>query len=734
MLITFYATVACAPMRAENREHNMRRLRLKVCFLFVPSIPALQILHPFAPPRQRRVRNIVPSLHREEFGLGSPLKDRVLFSKYTDIAVNNILKMSPDIDGNTDQPEEKDLGFGSTVCRVVAVSDGKIPRSKRILPPSFSQKPKILEKLDSIYNAISHVETRSLAYMDRKSDRAYSIQEEERLVTLLRKSLEDAGFERFSRRDLDLCDALNAGYLLRLSIDPDLRDLNPYLLKEFYPECAEKNENDDVLFDGKVLIYRRGYSTEVTTGRLLLPKLDYLQARIVQRSVSAATRQLGLIERNARNKISVFANSVRRSVVKASGQLMTPLSIHVRQKLLREEELNDEDLSSKAENTFFKLSRYGGRNVKFIGSPDLNDALTPFLICELTDKPMDERTIQNVDQEIREALNEGKFTCAYDSERRTNIPLPKTLLKRVSISSIVDVVSKEGRSKLLKRFFSQSELVEPTYEEVIVIWRPSAKKQRAPLKVLPPKLMYDLAEILDMEKLLPRKQVPSQESDPLPLEIRAFADVPMANLPAVLPKTKLVFRPADALLNDFISVATFALIAFSFKFDSPRLDLIAIISFGLWTFRTIIRYSNKLARYDLLVKRFLTSKIAHRDAGALKYISTDAGSQRALRASLVHSWLLQRTSKQFYMSLTREQLIQGGLKGVNDSLATDEHVNIDIGAALKDLEDLKLIKFDGQDLESVEDQETAVSTLTSTWMSIFNEERRSLQGLVGRRK
>ena len=31
------------------------------------------------------------------------------------------------------------------------------------------------------------------------------------------------------------------------------------------------------------------------------------------------------------------------------------------------------------------------------------------------------------------------------------------------------------------------------------------------------------------------------------LEIRNFEGVPMSNLPAVLPKTKVMFRPADAL-------------------------------------------------------------------------------------------------------------------------------------------------------------------------------------------
>ena len=664
-------------------------------------------------------------------------------------ANDTMMQIKRSVGSSTLRSERSDVGFGSTVCRVVAMSDGKIPSSKHCLPASLTKPPHILEKLDVIFHAISHAETKRLSYMDKRYKGAYSKEEEQKLVTVLKNSLEDAGFELLSQRDLDLCDALNAGYLLRLSIDPDVRDLDPGTLKEFYPEKIEKNETGDVLFDGRVLVYRRGYSSEVTTGRLLLPKLDYLQASLVQRSVAAATTQLGVIEKNALTSFNRITDELRLSVFKIFDCLFTPFSNATGLKASIAKVANDDLVKIGPKSILFKLARYGGRKLKIVGSPDINNELTPFLICEVTDTPVNGQSQStdmvavkesNGDHGMYDLLVRGEYTCEYDSENTHGTELlPTTLLKRVSISSIVDVFTREGRAKFAKRFFSQSELVEPTFEEVVVVWRPSTRKVRTPRKIVLPRLLYDLAEVLDMENALPERPKPLPEPTPLPLEIRAFNSVPMANLPAVLPKTTLVFRPADALVNDFISVATFALVAFSFKFDNPRLDLIAIISLGFWIFRTIIRYSNKLARYDLLVKKFLTSKIAHRDSGALKYITTEAGSQRALRAALVHSWLLDRMERDSQTSggvssfLTRENLIQEGYLEVNNALATDQLVDINISAALNDLEDLQLIKFSGANLESVKGQDSAYSTLKSTWMSVFDDDNLTLPELTGRR-
>jgi len=144
-----------------------------------------------------------------------------------------------------------------------------------------------------------------------------------------------------NQRDLDLCSALNAGYLLRLSLLPDVKELDPCIGKEFYPELYEQKEKqidngpkgtkkgtkdvistDQLLFDGRVLIFCRGYSKEIGTGRLLLPKLDYLQASLVQRSSTALTRKFGAVERQLEDFVFDIILKFNNAVEGAYRQIM----------------------------------------------------------------------------------------------------------------------------------------------------------------------------------------------------------------------------------------------------------------------------------------------------------------------------------------------------------------------------------------------------------------------------
>ena len=211
----------------------------------------------------------------------------------------------------------------------------------------------------------------------------------------------------------------------------------------------------------------------------------------------------------------------------------------------------------------------------------------------------------------------------------------------------------------------------------------------------------------------------------------------MANLPAVLPKTKLIFRPADAFVFDLISVLSFAAIIGSIRFDNPRLDFIAIVSVGLWLIRTVLRYSNKLARYDLLVKTFLTSKITYRNGGALRYVLNEAGLQRAKRATLVYMWLnetfnnknnknVQRSGLFGENLLLRSQLVQNGQHDVQRMMNTMKRTPVDMDAALNDLEELQLVRRldDAGQLLDFSDEETDVSqALQRTWLSLFTTSR-----------
>jgi hypothetical protein len=276
--------------------------------------------------------------------------------------------------------------------------------------------------------------------------------------------------------------------------------------------------------------------------------------------------------------------------------------------------------------------------------------------------------------------------------------------------------------------------VEPTYEEVVAIWRPLLEKPFPKAKLRPPKFVYDVAEIFEIDDKLPELPVPEPEPLPRPLEIRAFDGVPMANVPAVLPKTKLLFRPADAFVFDLVTIVSLFAVFGSVRFDNPRLDLLALVSGTLWIVRTVIRYSNKLARYDLLVKKFLTSKISHRNSGALKYITRAAGTQRAIRTALVHLWLARLRKGTKGGMITRQSLIKDGSSGVNNILETSQTVRVDIEAALNDLVDLDLIGFseDGETLLYVRDDETVMETLKTTWNKLF-EDKLSLGRMLGRR-
>jgi hypothetical protein len=256
-------------------------------------------------------------------------------------------------------------------------------------------------------------------------------------------------------------------------------------------------------------------------------------------------------------------------------------------------------------------------------------------------------------------------------------------------------------------------------------------------KIYPPKIVTDLADILDIDGF---EQPPKGKNRPSTgsLEIRNFQEVPMSNIQAVLPKTKLVLRPADALLFDSISLVTFALVAGSIRLDSPRLDLLAVISVSLWIFRTAIRYSNKLARYDLLVKNFLTSKLSHRNDGALKYLISESGLQRAIRASLVHSWIsdicmpsertessaaIDTSSSENRTLINLSKIQKSCIDDINKMLKTDMEVQIDVDRALKDLEDLRLVRFtaDGQELAEVMSTTNSTDTIKEAWGKLLLE-------------
>lgn len=677
-----------------------------------------------------------------------------------------------DDDADSDDEQERN---GEQLCRICTSADGEIPMSA--LPPHILNS-NIRRRLDAIYHATSHQETGSLKYMksEKQSSRQqlqsqgmmstgvelpsqdvsaglsdleeqFDEEEERRLVSMIRSSLEDGGFELLDQRDLDLCNALNAGYLLRLSIQPDLKGCDPKIAEQFYPErfgTMRKDDDgdastaiadtsggessstlaDEFLFDGRILVFRRGYAEEVTIGRLLLPKLDYLQASIVQRSARIVTGRLARLERWVVRKCYEISGSVLAKTTDVLSKIPLPAIVKSNWRNATEAKLLvDETTGSNMndETKILKLNRYGGSREQFVASPDLSEAINPFLVCETV--------TGSSNSSMSDALNTEELSCEYDANyhNRTAGPeRPMRLLRRVSISNLVDFFSPQGRREIVRGYFEKAKLVEPTYEEVVVVWRPLPKKRPKVIKeVEPPKALIEVAEIFGVDDKLPeklkKKRKAKKKTDSLPsIKIRAFTDVPMANLPAVLPKTKLVFRPADAFVFDTISLFSLAAVLASQRFDNPKFDIIAIVSVSLWIIRTTFRYSNKLARYDLLVNKFLKERISHRGANALKYLSSEAATQKATRATLLYStlqrWFKEKSDED---PMQRDEILERGAREVNEALCTDRLINVASDSTLTDLESLGAIRFVDGSVEEVLSEDDLSKRLKIRWSDVL---------------
>jgi hypothetical protein len=528
---------------------------------------------------------------------------------------------APVLDSKEDEeedspPDEEDF---DPICRVVASSDNKLPPTvaSKLSPSS----KKLLDKIELLYTAQTKKELRELSFLqpvsmsfDWKVDAESTIAktnddaQETKLISILKRSLDDGGFKLMDKRDLDLCYALNAGYLLRLSLFPDLKHLD-CIGKEFYPALQTNgtevsDPTEQLILDGKVLIFRRGYTKEITKGRLLLPKLDYLQTSLVQKSAGSITRKLAAFEQMSEEILTNFVAQVNDYLQKTNQRLMQKCSDLVFDvldsvglsnnsyvanmmskngtiSLANHTTLNgsgsqSSNMTSKTTyvrgNKIFKLDRY-----ELGSSLDINDAtISPFLLCEMGNETCP------VERDIYDAIDAGVIESAsiYKSSA-------VRLLERISIENCVDFFSRKGRRKLLTNYFKSSTLLEPSYEELVVIWRPSKKKMK---RINPPRWMYEAAKIFDLEDQLPSLRMQPQKilgDEREELEIKAFNDVPMANILAVLPKNKLIFRPADAFVFDFVSLATFLATAGSLKFDSPKLDLLALVSVTLFAVRTV---------------------------------------------------------------------------------------------------------------------------------------------------
>ena len=210
-------------------------------------------------------------------------------------------------------------------------------------------------------------------------------------------------------------------------------------------------------------------------------------------------------------------------------------------------------------------------------------------------------------------------------------------LPRVSIEDVVSLRDAGGRRRLLASLCRRSRLVEPTYKEVVVLWRPQ------PLPPPPPALWR--RPRLRRPRLRRAAAAPPPPPPSRALQMRLYEEVPIANYAVVLPESKLTFRGTDALRLDAVTLLSLSVLFVQFfvrRIGSGAapgggggVRLLFGGSAAALLLRTFFGYSNARNRYDLFASRFVTSHIATTGTAVARYLRWQADLQRARRAGLL---------------------------------------------------------------------------------------------------
>ena len=114
------------------------------------------------------------------------------------------------------------------------------------------------------------------------------------------------------------------------------------------------------------------------------------------------------------------------------------------------------------------------------------------------------------------------------------------LVERVSIADEVSIGTTGGKRRLASSLFRKCELVEPTFEQVLLIWR-----RRTPAAEPPRRLLRGAITVLvgrrrgEREGALGQRRRSSPPSSLPSIEMEIFEEVPMANLGVVLPGSRV---------------------------------------------------------------------------------------------------------------------------------------------------------------------------------------------------
>lgn len=292
----------------------------------------------------------------------------------------------------------------------------------------------------------------------------------------LRSNLKAAGYRPLSERDVSLAAALKPAYLLRLSLAPSLSRLDATVLGNASAALVDRASGrvlaDPIpdVYGGRLCVFFRGHDVECNRGRFLIEKLAYLQGSLLQKvtlapalaasaqmdGISESERRMERFSRRVSTGLRVWLRALVRKLVPTGGA-------RIRRWLVRKLTNAPHSLLSKP------LYRYAGL-VKSETRPGESD-LSRFVLL-----PEDDHL-----------TSDGSTPTAAPSGD-ASVAAPRPFVERVTIADVL--AGPSGRrlprplaavrrlTGLIDALISPCELVEPTFAELIVVWRPQPSREQ----------------------------------------------------------------------------------------------------------------------------------------------------------------------------------------------------------------------------------------------------------------
>jgi len=465
---------------------------------------------------------------------------------------------------------------------------------------------------------------------------------EDRFLTNCRQLLERANFEPLSKEMWDF--ALKANYVTTLPIEPDFDTLDGNLLGDY--NKAHPNEGEAKLpdFVDKVWIYTRGMDVDQTSSKFVKEKIDILVQNLVTYAKNKYFTKKKPADAKDTKDASKSGGDKKEAKEGAKDGKKEGSSKEEQKKEKKDDDKQEDKDSDNTDKPKEEKPRKHSRSASKANKKEVNpekeskkadskeeakeDGVatspesTPKSKEEKRTRPRRDSRAVKGDGHKKHKHREKKSKKKVEEE----VADPDVMVyERKSLKSQVGDITKMGH------LFNEVTVQEPRFKEVVMLYR--VKRKTPPLSKT-------------------KKKDPMANNDPQMNNIflRAFRDIPMADVKVALPKCKTKLSALDFItIVVTLAIAVISLIVNLMTEAGGYVGLMSMVTFAGVAFKVYSSYNSLMILYEKTVLNLLTKKTINTNSGLLTWLIDEVQAQEWKEAVLGYFFLLLKVRSIFLL-------------------------------------------------------------------------------------